>query len=168
MRRTLTITSMIGLVVSLLLFGVSYLRVQFLYKDLQINLLMPGTCFVIWGGELHTSRDTTGWRKSQYNDANVWSSRHTTILIMRQWIWHFPMWLPISQWYGSRDGTNYVTVLLWIPTTFFAAIVGYRSLPVFRRRKRRKLGLCINCGYNLDGLTENRCPECATEFHKVG
>jgi len=37
-------------------------------------------------------------------------------------------------------------------------------LPYLRSRKRRKLGLCTNCGYNLEGLTENRCPECATEF----
>ena len=31
-------------------------------------------------------------------------------------------------------------------------------------RRRRKLGLCVKCGYRLEGLTEPRCPECATEF----
>jgi hypothetical protein len=33
-----------------------------------------------------------------------------------------------------------------------------------RRRRRRKRGLCIRCGYNLTGLTEPRCPECAEPF----
>ena len=29
---------------------------------------------------------------------------------------------------------------------------------------RRKLGLCIKCRYDLKGLTEPRCPECSTQF----
>ena len=33
-----------------------------------------------------------------------------------------------------------------------------------RRWRRRRRGLCLNCGYNLRGLPEPRCPECGTEF----
>lgn len=33
-----------------------------------------------------------------------------------------------------------------------------------RRRRRRKRGECIDCGYNLHGLPEPRCPECGTPF----
>ncbi len=33
-----------------------------------------------------------------------------------------------------------------------------------RRRRRRKHGECIRCGYNLTGLTEPRCPECGRAF----
>jgi hypothetical protein len=33
-----------------------------------------------------------------------------------------------------------------------------------RRRHRRREGLCLKCGYDLTGLTEPRCPECATPF----
>jgi len=33
-----------------------------------------------------------------------------------------------------------------------------------RRRKRRRLGQCLYCGYSLYGLTDPRCPECATQF----
>jgi len=33
-----------------------------------------------------------------------------------------------------------------------------------RRRRRRKRGECICCGYNLTGLIEPRCPECGRQF----
>ena len=30
--------------------------------------------------------------------------------------------------------------------------------------RRRRQGICVQCGYNLKGLTELRCPECGTAF----
>ena len=32
-----------------------------------------------------------------------------------------------------------------------------------RRRRRRKRGLCLTCGYNLTGNTSRVCPECAAK-----
>ena len=37
------------------------------------------------------------------------------------------------------------------------------ALRTAKRRKRKKLGLCLKCGYDLRGSRE-RCPECGTEF----
>jgi hypothetical protein len=44
---------------------------------------------------------------------------------------------------------------------------------LFRKRTRRRIreslvslgyAVCLQCGYDLRGLTENRCPECGTPF----
>ncbi len=53
---------------------------------------------------------------------------------------------------------------LWIPLFVFAVLLSYLLRPIHRRRKRKKLGLCLKCEYNLTGLTEPRCPECNTPF----
>ena len=49
---------------------------------------------------------------------------------------------------------------------FFFLFAAYPTLalvrgPVRRRRRRRK-GLCIKCGYNLTGNVSGVCPECGT------
>lgn len=59
-----------------------------------------------------------------------------------------------------------VWIPLWIPTLLFSLVAWRSFLPIWNRRKRRKLGLCFNCGYNLRALTEPRCPECGTPFEK--
>ena len=52
---------------------------------------------------------------------------------------------------------------LWIPLLGFAVLSSYLLRPIYRRRKRKKLGLCLRCGYDLRGSTD-RCPECGTGF----
>jgi hypothetical protein len=71
------------------------------------------------------------------------------------------VWMPRveSNWMGEL-----VIVPLWIPTTLLVAV----SLPLWhadlRTRHRKRLGLCLRCGYNRRGLAENAaaCPECGT------
>ena len=56
-------------------------------------------------------------------------------------------------------------VPLWPLPVGFLALLSYTSVvSVYRIRRRRKLGLCLSCGYSLHGLTEPRCPECGTPF----
>ena len=75
--------------------------------------------------------------------------------------------LSVSVCFPSRDGHS--GELLWdylffVPTLVFGIILGLcRPLHHYRSRKRRKLGLCVKCGYDLRG-SEDRCPECGTEF----
>lgn len=55
----------------------------------------------------------------------------------------------------------------WFPTLLFSAwpLLAFVRGPM-RRRYRRKRGLCLQCGYNLTGLPQPRCPECGTEFNR--
>ncbi len=47
--------------------------------------------------------------------------------------------------------------LVW-STVWFAPLIGIAAL---RRRRRRRKGLCVHCGYSLTGLPEGAvCPEC--------
>jgi hypothetical protein len=49
---------------------------------------------------------------------------------------------------------------LWLlPTVFALPVVLTWALAVVRRRRRRRLGLCLACGYDLRASTD-RCPEC--------
>ena len=52
-----------------------------------------------------------------------------------------------------------VVAPLWIPPVLFSAYPLYLISGVRRRRERKKLGLCLKCGYDLRGSKE-RCPEC--------
>ena len=54
----------------------------------------------------------------------------------------------------------------WVLALLFSIPSFLGAVKALRRRKRKKLGLCVKCGYNLKGLTELRCPECGTQFEK--
>jgi hypothetical protein len=61
----------------------------------------------------------------------------------------------------SSARTTDVEVPFWALFILFAspsASVWIRG--GLRRRRRHRRGLCLNCGYNLTGLPEPRCPEC--------
>ena len=55
----------------------------------------------------------------------------------------FPVWLPAS--------VLLLPPILWV----------HRG---WRRRRRRVRNQCLDCGYNLTGLIETRCPECGAPF----
>ncbi len=58
----------------------------------------------------------------------------------RQAVVRFPLWVPL------------ILFSIWPAAAFIRGPV--------RRYRRRKRGLCLQCGYNLTGVPEPRCPEC--------
>ncbi len=63
--------------------------------------------------------------------------------------------------YRVARGAWVLTVPLWIPFVLFAAYptVAFIRGPLRRWRRRRK-GLCIDCGYDLTGNVSEVCSEC--------
>ena len=104
---------------------------------------------------LHRERDTyaqTFWQDMGWNWSPIW---RTPKFVLK----------PVL-WWRERDGflDFYVGVPLWIPA-LASGVVLYFCHPLyhFRRRKRKKLGLCVKCGYDLRASKE-RCSECGTGF----
>ena len=63
-----------------------------------------------------------------------------------------------------RDRLTFVSVIpLWFTSVAFLAYPAYLRPPLHRRRKRKKLGLCLKCGYDLRA-SKDICPECGEEF----
>jgi len=77
---------------------------------------------------------------------------------------HFRRWSVYALFLDAGQGF-FIDIPRWIPVigTAISAWVPVRLMvPPLKRWRRRRLGLCVNCGYNLTGLTEPRCPECGT------
>ena len=49
------------------------------------------------------------------------------------------------------------------PAVLFVSATAKPGFRRLRRRRRRKRGLCLSCGYNLTGNTSGVCPECAAK-----
>jgi hypothetical protein len=49
---------------------------------------------------------------------------------------------------------------LWSFALVFMIVGGIGPLVVYRQRRRRRTGLCPQCGYDLTGNVSGRCPEC--------
>ncbi len=50
---------------------------------------------------------------------------------------------------------------LYLPITLFLGLTGQSvAYPIWRRRRRRKRGCCLACGYDMRGATSTTCTEC--------
>ena len=67
--------------------------------------------------------------------------------------------------YGHSQATTLTSPLWSLVVVFVLTLLPcFYAVPFYRHRQRKRLGLCIQCGYNLYGLTEPRCPECWAPF----
>jgi hypothetical protein len=68
-----------------------------------------------------------------------------------------------------RDGfTTFIGGILAIVLWLIATVLIWRETPAERALRLAASPAsaiaCPNCGYNLTGLTESRCPECGSKF----
>ena len=142
LRKTLTILSLIGLLLSVGLWGVSHLATD--YNAFDTNLIQ-GYLIVV------DPRAGTSYSKGLFDPELGWYAvgLHN---------------LP-DAWRSDSKVGWYIRIRLWIPSLLFAIMTLWAVAPAYRRRKRKKLGLCLKCGYDLRG-SKDRCPECGEEFSR--
>lgn len=65
---------------------------------------------------------------------------------------------------GGVGSMRWAYIPFWPVTAF---VIVWTVVPWWRTRRRRRLGLCPQCGYNLTGNVSGRCPECGVEVRNV-
>lgn len=142
LRKSWAIFPLVGLPLSVGMWAVSYLNVH--YQSPFFEGLLHKGCWLFAGGfTLHHGGKEWELECSGFRDFETF---------------------PIP--FGGADGGGFYFVLpLYIPTLLFGLVCAYRVHPLARRRrrKRKKLGLCVKCGYDLRG-SKDTCPECRQEF----
>jgi hypothetical protein len=143
-RKTLTILSLLGLLLSVLAWVVSYLNIGHRGQKYTWGV-SRGAAF--W---MHDEHAGMGFQPSYY----VQGFRGMRSIVRTTWLPHA---------LRHRGSVVHVAIPLWMSTLFF----GSCFFPLFRssrRRKHKRLDICVKCGHNLRGLTDHRCPECDTAF----
>ena len=174
LRKTLTRLSLVGLVLTVALWGVSYFWIIRYDQDGQITL---GNGFIqfsqresaeMW--ELLRQQGKLPPLSEEQKAANKLRLEamypHWTVIGFRTFDFYrgLPRFSDLGG--GFLKGWS-VLIPLWIPALLFSAPFLLPLPRRWRRRKRKKLGLCLECGYDLRASKE-RCPECGNKFEASG
>ena len=146
-RKTLTIFSLVGLILSMGLWVASYWIVA-------LTIRRPSSIAIVFATRGLVGADLGP--QSNRNPRVEWTIRDFQGL-GTSFTWGF--------WH--QYGSTAILIPLYAPTLVFGASFTYLGLPWFRHRKRRKFRLCLECGYDLRGSKE-RCPECGRETGALG
>jgi len=177
-RKAITIVSLVGLVASLGLWGAWLIEGPLiLYTDPALASLCKNKTWALGSIQKKAANPWTAggpsWvveKEGQIVEGtfHLLALGHSRLILttVRAGKRQFSedMWQTLD--IGRSPGQNSVVVHLPYYVALFLALPLYHVLPFHRSRKRRKLGLCTKCGYDLRDLTKQRCPECGTWFVK--
>ncbi len=161
LRKTLTILSLLGLLLSVGLWWMSWRGPLLITSTMNIELRQGyfslGWCWPKKGRVLS---------EQQKEDLNRFlkSYDHHRFTENRYLAWNNPRYEGTHWWPPECvifNPTKHVLFPLWMPTLLFPLLSWACYFPVYRRRKRKKLGLCVKCGYDLRA-SKDQCPECGT------
>ena len=160
LRKTLTILSLVGLLFAVGLWGVSYWGVGFRSLLYSRDELIESNYAHITELDVMIYRGVLNWGVTSFYVVLMSAKSEESIAA------EYPGW----KHYTGRQICSGQSPLrpsnklpLWVPALMFAIAPAWPLSSPYRRRRRRKLGLCLKCGYDLRGSAE-RCPECGTEF----
>ncbi len=146
-RKAFTIFSRIGLLLSVGLWGLSYLNVEYVSSRRQTRSVR------VANGLLRVSQSMLIYEEPDRSWVGLHSSGFTGF---------HTSWTPAYSYdKNPRLGYWRVAIPFWIPASLFSLVLLPSLVQSCRRRRRRKLGLCVKCCYDLRGSKE-RCPECNT------
>ncbi len=149
---TLSTLPLIGLLLSLGLWAMSYFHLHYNGSSPMPRIELLDGC-IRWNANNFTNRDI-------YQCSKVICGSG---LIVEGFRGLNTYWFPHVE--GRLARLQSIRVPLWIPV--FACASLYFSVVHLHFRRRKKLGLCLKCGYDLRG-SEERCPECGMEFKSSG
>lgn len=176
-RKTITIFSFIGLLVSVGLWGFStFYEVSHIPRSLRcqvvvfwgvISIAWPDRAYyLITEDQLAAMFEERGidTRSEDWTPALVGGGAATPGLAIRRVApeFRFGLRLPRIERRQSKTLGHYaISAPIWLPVSLFAVLLIWSTAPGRRRRKRRNRGQCAECGYDVRGA-EGRCPECGT------
>jgi hypothetical protein len=164
-RRLFTIVSVLSLILFLATVGLWVRSVrtydEWAYyaggKRVLLTSTAPGRLLLFWGGDMWNPAVTGG--RGWTHDSSRQFPRQEAI----------PMFMSLR---GENSPGRGILFPFWIPALLMALGPAWWSLGIPRRRRerRRKLGLCEQCGYDLqvqramslsnERASPVRCPEC--------
>ncbi len=159
-RKTLTILSLIGLLLSVALWGTSYWKCPTFDGRSFYWSSCAGAFHLLWGEWALMIADDTGYHLHDFEVSEFWppglGSRIGYYIPEIKWAYH-----PDDPDIGLLANYSYLIVPYWLTIAICVVIFALSWRPL--RRRRRKLGLCLACGYDLRG-SAGRCPECGKAF----
>ena len=95
-------------------------------------------------------------------DFRVLGDKDVFVDVRRSWRGFFYRNYRLTHLDGTRSKGLIVSFPHWLLVILFAAYPMFALIrsPHRRRKRRRKLGLCTACGYDLTGNESGVCPEC--------